>query len=63
MKSLKNLEIYQLSFQLSVDIYFLSLKLPNSEKYEPGSQISRSSQSINELETRLNHFINYVEKK
>ncbi len=42
MKNLKDLEIYQLSFQLAVDIYFLSLKLPNSEKYETGSQIRRS---------------------
>ncbi len=46
MKSLKDLDIYQLSFQLAVDIYFLSLKLPNSEKYETGSQIRRASQSI-----------------
>jgi four helix bundle protein len=46
MKGLKDLEIYKISFQLSVDIYFLSLKLPNSEKYETANQIRRSSQSI-----------------
>jgi len=46
MKSYKDLEIYKLSFNLAVDIYRLSLKLPNPEKFETGSQIRRSSQSI-----------------
>jgi four helix bundle protein len=46
MKSYKDLEIYQLAFQLSVDIYRLSINLPNPDKYETGNQIRRSSQSI-----------------
>jgi len=46
MKSYKDLEIYQLSFQLATEIYRLSLSLPNPDKFETGSQIRRSSQSI-----------------
>lgn len=46
MKSYKDLEIYQMVFQLSVDIYKLTMKLPSHDKYEAGGQIRRSSQSI-----------------
>lgn len=46
MKGYKDLEIYQLSFQLAVDIYNLSMKLPNPDKFETGGQIRRSSQTI-----------------
>jgi four helix bundle protein len=46
MKSYKDLEIYQLAFQIAVDIYRLSIKLPNPDKFETGNQIRRSSQSI-----------------
>jgi len=46
MKSYKDLEIYQLAFQLAVDIYRLSIILPNPDKFETGSQIRRASQSI-----------------
>lgn len=46
MKSHKDLEIYQLAFKLADDIRILTLKLSNTDKYEVGSQIRRSSQSI-----------------
>jgi four helix bundle protein len=45
MKGYKELEIYQLAFQLAVDIYNLSMKLPNPDKFETGGQIRRSSQT------------------
>jgi four helix bundle protein len=46
MKSYKDLEIYQMAFELSVKIYHLSMKLPNPDKFETGGQIRRSSQTI-----------------
>ncbi len=46
MNSYKDLEIYQISFQLAVEIYKLSMNLPNPDKFETGSQIRRASQSI-----------------
>ncbi len=46
MKSYKDLEIYQLSFQLAVEIYKLSINLPNPDRFETGSQIRRSSRSV-----------------
>jgi four helix bundle protein len=46
MKSYKELEIYQQSFSIAIEVYKLSLKLPNPDKFETGSQIRRSSQSI-----------------
>lgn len=39
MKSYKDLEIYQLAFTLAVDIYHLSMTLPNPDKYETGGQL------------------------
>jgi four helix bundle protein len=45
-RSYKDLEIYQLSFDLAVKIYLKSLELPNHDKFEAGSQIRRSSQGI-----------------
>lgn len=45
MKSYKDLEIYQLSFRLAVDIYNLTMTLPNPDKYETGGQLRRSSQT------------------
>ena len=44
MKSYKDLEIYQLSFDLAV--HKLTLKLPEYERYEEGHQIRKSSESI-----------------
>ena len=46
MKSYKDLEIYQLAFELATKIYLKSLELPKHDKYEIGSQIRRSSQAI-----------------
>ena len=46
MKSYEDLEIYNIAFNLAVDIYKLSIKLPNPDKFETGNQIRRSSLSI-----------------
>ncbi|CAB1072796.1 hypothetical protein D1AOALGA4SA_1643 [Olavius algarvensis Delta 1 endosymbiont] len=46
MRSYKDLEIYQLSYQLAVKIHRLTLKLPNYEQYEEGRQIRKSSKGI-----------------
>ena len=45
-KNYKDLEIYQLSYKLALEIHALSLKLPKYEQYEEGSQIRRSSKSV-----------------
>ena len=44
--SYKNLEIWQLSRELVVEIHKMSLSLPKFEMYEEGSQIRRSSKSV-----------------
>ena len=46
MKSYKDLEIYNLSYELAVKIHKMSLELPKYELYEEGSQIRRSSKGI-----------------
>jgi four helix bundle protein len=46
MKNYKDLEIYQLSYDLAIKIHKLSLKLPRYELFEEGSQIRRSSKGI-----------------
>jgi len=46
MSGYQDLEIYKLSFNLSMRIHRESLKLPAFELYEQGSQIRRSSKSI-----------------
>ena len=46
MKGYKDLDIYNLAFKLAVKIYRLSLELPHPDKFETGSQIRRSSQSV-----------------
>ncbi len=46
MKSYKDLDIYALSLSLFYKTHGLSLKLPNYEKCELGSQIRRSSDSV-----------------
>lgn len=46
MSSYKDLEIYILAMDLSLKIRSLSLKLESYDKFETGSQIRRSSQSI-----------------
>jgi four helix bundle protein len=46
MSSYKDLEIFQLAFDLAIKIHKASLKLPEFELYEQGSQIRRSSKSV-----------------
>jgi hypothetical protein len=46
MKSYKGLEIYRLSRKVAVKIRLESAKLPSIDRFEVGSQITRSSQSI-----------------
>lgn len=46
IKSYKDLEIYQLSFQLATELHDLSLKFPKFEVFEEGSQLRKSSKSI-----------------
>lgn len=44
--SYKNLQIWQLSRELVIDVHEMSLKLPLFEKFEEGSQIRRSVKSV-----------------
>jgi four helix bundle protein len=46
MKSYKDLDIYNLSLNLFYKTHRASLKLPNYELYELGSQLRRSSDSV-----------------
>ena len=46
MKSYKDLDIYQISFDLALGIHRVSMTLPNYELYEEGSQVRRSSKGI-----------------
>jgi four helix bundle protein len=46
MNNYRNLEIYQIAFGLAKKIHIASLKLPQFELYEQGSQIRRSSKSV-----------------
>ena len=42
----KDLEIYQLSHKLAIEIHKVSLSLPKFELYEEGSQVRRAAKSI-----------------
>ena len=44
--SYKNMEIYKLAKELSIQVHGLTLLLPKIEQYEIGSQIRRSSKSV-----------------
>ena len=46
MKGYQDLEIYQQSKRLAVEIHKISLQLPKFELYEEGSQIRRSSKAV-----------------
>jgi four helix bundle protein len=46
VRSYKDLEIYQISYDLAVKIHKFSLKLPNYEQYEEARQIRKSSKGI-----------------
>lgn len=45
--SYNKLDIYNLSFELFIDTHRLSFRLPKYELYELGSQLRRSSDSVN----------------
>ena len=45
----KDLDIYQLAYDLAVRVHEISLTLPKYELYEQGSQVRRSSKSIKDL--------------
>ena len=42
----KDLEVWQIAKELSIEIHKMSMTLPKFELYEEGSQIRRSSKSI-----------------
>ena len=46
MKSFNDLEIYKLLLKLAIKVHHMTLKLPDYELFEQGSQIRRSSKSI-----------------
>ncbi len=46
MKSYKDLQIYELSFQYAVEVHKMTLNLPKYELYEAGSQLRRASKSV-----------------
>ena len=46
IETYKDLEIYQISHQLGVDIHKFTLRLPKFEIYETGSQLRRASKSV-----------------
>lgn len=46
MKSYRDLEIYQLSYDLAVEVHKFTLKLPKYEQYEEGNQVRKSSKGI-----------------
>ncbi len=46
MKSRKELEIYQLSYSLAIEVHKMTMQLPPYELYEQGSQVRRSTKSI-----------------
>jgi four helix bundle protein len=47
--SYRDLEIYNDSKSLAIEVHFASLKLPKFELYEEGSQIRRSSKSVTSM--------------
>lgn len=46
MKSYRDLEIYRMSYKLATEVHKMSLKLPQHEQHEEGSQLRRSSKGI-----------------
>jgi four helix bundle protein len=46
VKSYKELEIYQLSYELAVKVHKFTLSLPKYEQYEEGRQVRKSSKGI-----------------
>ena len=48
IKIFSDLEVYRLSYQLSIDVFNLSKQFPESEKYSLTSQIIRSTRSVSD---------------
>ena len=46
IKSYRDLEIYQLSYEVAIKTHHMSLKLPKHELYEEGGQIRKSSKGV-----------------
>jgi four helix bundle protein len=46
MSSYKDLVIFQMAYKLAIRVHRFSMKLPDFEKYELGSQVRRSSMSV-----------------
>ena len=46
MKSYRDLDIYNESKKLAIEVHKISLKFPKLELYEEGSQVRRSSKSV-----------------
>ena len=46
MKSYRDLDIFQLSNSLALEVHKMTMDLPKYEMYEQGSQLRRSSKSI-----------------
>jgi len=46
MSSYKDLDIYQIAYNLAIESHYMTMKLPKFELFEQGSQIRRSSKSI-----------------
>lgn len=46
MKSYRDLEVFQESKKLAIEIHKISLTLPKFEMYEEGSQIRRSAKAV-----------------
>ncbi len=49
MRSYRDLEIYQESKRLAIEVHGISMSLPKFEMYEEGSQIRRSSKSVTSM--------------
>ncbi|MEM1121964.1 MAG: four helix bundle protein [Bacteroidota bacterium] len=47
LRIIEELEVYQLSYDLSSRVHPFSFKMPKYETYELGSQIRRSADSVN----------------
>ena len=46
MKSFRDLEIYQMAYNLAIKVHKMTMQLPQYEMYEQGSQVRRSTKSI-----------------
>jgi len=49
MKSYRDLEVYQESKRLTIEVHKISMKLPKFELSEEGNQIRRSSKSVTSM--------------